>query len=205
MRTIITASRFQSTPPRRRRLGSDYVWSSKGLFQSTPPRRRRLHLEAYMIRIHISIHASAKEATSNRDNCFIATGTISIHASAKEATLCGLWVLMYQNFNPRLREGGDNAGIIVSAFEPISIHASAKEATSVSASFESSRNFNPRLREGGDRYAGVAGRKLSDFNPRLREGGDPFPFPHPQKIKRFQSTPPRRRRRHGCRLGLSAG
>ena len=32
---------FQSTPPRRRRLGRDWDYSVTTIFQSTPPRRRR--------------------------------------------------------------------------------------------------------------------------------------------------------------------
>ena len=55
---------------------------------------------------------------------------ISIHASAKEATSLHMLIhLSYLDFNPRLREGGD-----VELGKPyikltISIHASAKEAT----------------------------------------------------------------------------
>ena len=56
----------------------------------------------------------------------------------------------------------------------ISIHASAKEATS---------SAKPRY------------LTLADFNPRLREGGDKELSRSEGAIKRFQSTPPRRRRR----------
>ena len=34
-----------------------------------------------------------------------------------------------QNFNPRLREGGDNINLVPVQSNTISIHASAKEAT----------------------------------------------------------------------------
>ena len=54
----------------------------------------------------------------------------------------------------------------------ISIHASAKEATASSPLGTSHDNFNPRLREGGDDKMEL----ISD------------------KVKIFQSTPPRRRR-----------
>ena len=56
---------------------------------------------------------------------------ISIHASAKEATQSGsILLVVIQDFNPRLREGGDkSSGNIGSGLINISIHASAKEAT----------------------------------------------------------------------------
>ena len=57
----------------------------------------------------ISIHASAKEATTNPVVTASYCITISIHASAKEAT--GLSVdeqISGIDFNPRLREGGDH-------------------------------------------------------------------------------------------------
>ena len=142
---------------------------------------------------------------------------ISIHASAKEATvslyrLCNL--ILFQstpprrrrhnslsirqkpnNFNPRLREGGDyllhffgcsvSISIHASAKEAtfcfmicstcinISIHASAKEATEMPFVLCSSFVFQstpPRRRRH------VTALSYSDitfyFNPRLREGGD---------------------------------
>ena len=101
--------------------------------------------------ITISIHASAKEATIMHDpisSIFVFQSTpprrrrpitflsgclsnsISIHASAKEATLFRIrYILPILHFNPRLREGGDIAFVIL--INPII-------------------NFNPRLREGGD-------------------------------------------------------
>ena len=55
-------------------------------FQSTPPRRRRQgQVSGTVYDIYISIHASAKEATG----------------------LLELFRLGVENFNPRLREGGD--------------------------------------------------------------------------------------------------
>ena len=100
----------------------------------------------------ISIHASAKEATES-NQIAAAYINISIHASAKEATnlkigtdgkfefqstpprrrrprLIDDGYLLFSNFNPRLREGGDRGKITSSAgLRTISIHASAKEAT----------------------------------------------------------------------------
>ena len=100
---------------------------------------------------------------------------ISIHASAKEATTVSSFSGVTEYFNPRLREGGDkeyhrnNGG--KKNFNPrlreggggiqrhnrleeskISIHASAKEATCrrIICIFIILFYFNPRLREGGD-------------------------------------------------------
>ena len=69
------------------------------------------------------------------------------------------------NFNPRLREGGDQYLYFTLQHFP---------------------NFNPRLREGGD----DKDRKLTfvdlNFNPRLREGGDCINY---QFLHLIQSIP----------------
>ncbi len=55
------------------------------------------------------------------------------------------------NFNPRLREGGDDFTNDVAQRTQISIHASAREATQIfELGYHLSIHFNPRLREGGD-------------------------------------------------------
>ena len=98
-------------------------------------------------------------------------------------------------FNPRLREGGDKAN----------------ERTDRLA-----ESFNPRLREGGDVWSQATLDQHLRFNPRLREGGDQRRLAairancvsiHAsareatrsvarfQAVGRFQSTPPRGRRR----------
>ena len=108
-----------------------------------------------------------------------------------------------QDFNPRLREGGD--GFYWSKHCKrclISIHASAKEATfehllyvldeHIFQSTPPRRrrrllkthkddviDFNPRLREGGDTVFPLTRRLPHYFNPRLREGGD---LPEENKI-----------------------
>ena len=121
-------------------------------FQSTPPRRRRLSgVSIAYCNSMISIHASAKEATEKILE-LAGIDDISIHASAKEATQrayenlheskfqstpprrrrpCQLYIktIIKKNFNPRLREGGDDSTGITGAIQT---------------------NFNPRLREGGD-------------------------------------------------------
>ena len=56
------------------------------------------------------------------------------------------------NFNPRLREGGDDFTNDVAQRTQISIHASAREATANALdNYQEIADFNPRLREGGDR------------------------------------------------------
>ena len=55
----------------------------------------------------ISIHASAKEATGISEISICDHYEISIHASAKEATRKEKGKYLINNFNPRLREGGD--------------------------------------------------------------------------------------------------
>ena len=77
---------------------------------------------------------------------------ISIHASAKEATYYRPAAESAgENFNPRLREGGDKDFRFFGVVNHISIHASAKEATLSPGRSRGSPDFNPRLREGGDR------------------------------------------------------
>ena len=68
---------------------------------------------------------------------FLLTSDISIHASAKEATSLHMLIhLSYLDFNPRLREGGDGIQRHNRLEESkISIHASAKEATLILPEF----------------------------------------------------------------------
>ena len=98
---------------------------------------------------------------------------ISIHASAKEATSLHMLIhLSYLDFNPRLREGGDNGWLYIQTLQ---------------------RNFNPRLREGGDsKSPALISPLLISIHASAKEATDAFrarlnPW-------RFQSTPPRRRR-----------
>ena len=83
----ILLAAFQSTPPRGRRL---VIWLSHGpplgSFQSTPPRGRRpIRASSPHSGQHVSIHASAREATAG-------------FPDAPAHNPC---------FNPRLRAGGD--------------------------------------------------------------------------------------------------
>ena len=76
----------------------------------------------------ISIHASAKEATSLL--CFLVSilGFQSTPPRRRRQS-GGMYDAAVLYFNPRLREGGDSQGVCMMQLYYISIHASAKEAT----------------------------------------------------------------------------
>ena len=187
---------FQSTPPRgRRRSGT----AAKDMFTTISihaSAREATHRVQYAgrrkrISIHasareatffsavlstvgsISIHASAREAT-HRSRSGTCIRQISIHASAREATpfrLLPAPVPVY--FNPRLREGGDEAG--------------GDEQWI-------SNNFNPRLREGGDGVAPVITEDKNLFQSTPPRGRRLSSRESRTSLHRFQSTPPRGRR-----------
>ena len=120
-------------------------------FQSTPPRRRRLH---WFKLEWIDKRFQSTPPRRRRRN------PASLLRSA-------------MNFNPRLREGGDNNDGETDNTPVISIHASAREATEPSE---------------------LTSTPVSYFNPRLREGGDAFGAMQYTRDRKFQSTPPRGRR-----------
>ena len=123
--------------------------------------------------ITVSIHASARDATSH-GHAVSAYGNVSIHASARDATnlmhRAGVGVPVsihasardatcrqaaqhraYTGFNPRVREGRDVSARHFQINKCVSIHASARDATRrPQRSCLSSRCFNPRVREGRD-------------------------------------------------------
>ena len=77
------------------------------VFQSTPPRRRRLfHLVNLLLYKEISIHASEKEATAQPETT---TTTSLFQSTPPRRRRQGIEKsLKYRlDFNPRLREGGD--------------------------------------------------------------------------------------------------
>ena len=97
-------------------------------------------------------------------------------------------------FNPRLREGGDNALISCCVDDAFSIHASAKEATIVFMGMMSLNIFQstpPRRRRQGWSYIFLYSGCFQSTPPRRRRHDDT------QIVSLsvdFQSTPPRRRR-----------
>ena len=142
-------------------------------FQSTPPRGRRQTEKVTGTTTEISIHASAREATS-RWRQIEEILNISIHASAREATTdpTGYPTNLggFQSTPPRGRR------------------LTAKNFTVDAA------DFNPRLREGGDKYPFVLDVLYAEFQstpPRGRRRSKRSSSP---RSCRFQSTPPRGRR-----------
>ena len=82
------------------------------------------------------------------------------------------------HFNPRSREGSDDAIVKSTDLRKISIHAPAKGATSRHSIFQALHSdFNPRSREGSDDLYDTYYRVLGDFNPRSREGSDGSSIP----------------------------
>ena len=150
----------------------------------------------------VSIHASAREATSGE---WISTRLSMFQSTPPRGRRPCKWLYSHHRlgFNPRLREGGDHTDRPNGAYL---------------------RSFNPRLREGGDvecvSYTGT----IACFNPRLREGGDAavnymddelrvsihasareatLDLPLLDHIVMFQSTPPRGRRQLSPTPGLA--
>ena len=121
---------------------------------------------------------------------------VSIHAPAKEATNL-LWrgppVPWFQSTPPRRRRPA--ALRFPGPRLAVSIHAPAKEATP--ATNTPTRNgcvsIHAPAKEATS-AAMTAECTVDGFNPRPREGGDPRQPCGRVQYKRFQSTPPRRRR-----------
>ena len=194
-RLCYRVNQFQSTPPRRRRLESNHLRNQLKQFQSTPPRRRRPETILQRPALLISIHASAKEAT-NSSPSIISTMSFQSTPPRRRRLIVGNGTLQFSDdFNPRLREGGDIYNHFLFFSIGISIHASAKEATFIVVRFENILLFQstpPRRRRRGSGTPTVY--TPFDFNPRLREGGDNLYRNIPILYNKFQSTPPRRRR-----------
>ena len=211
---------FQSTPPRGRRPAGASGAPRGRVFQSTPPRGRRPSMQAqarmasysFNPRLRaggdcrwtggrpppekVSIHASAREATSMMMPSNVSSGfqstpprgrrrppssgrpcrrRVSIHASAREATRRrATGHLRRERFNPRLRAGGDpsrpSPRATRTSFNPrLRAGGDAVRTWWVTRG----EGFNPRLRAGGDRRSrSGSARERRCFNPRLRAGGD---------------------------------
>ena len=98
------------------------------------------------------------------------------------------------NFNPRLREGGDLIGFSSSSSISISIHASAKEATKFSSTYLALIEFQstPPRRRRREYTVTYDNNKTISIHASAKEATR-F-FCHCSRYGRFQSTPPRRRR-----------
>ena len=76
-------------------------------------------------------------------------------------------------FNPRAREGRDEAAPDERRAQKVSIHAPARDATPrLCYEFQDPDSFNPRAREGRDSFSLPHDNPRRSFNPRAREGRD---------------------------------
>ena len=133
MHTAYEHWKFQSTPPRGRRLYTPELltWCSKYF----NPRLREggdrcISVNAERI---LNFNPRLREGGDDFTNDVAQRTQISIHASAREATqIFELGYHLSIHFNPRLREGGD-ARFLNNLYVniAISIHASAREATEI--------------------------------------------------------------------------
>ena len=165
-------------------------------FQSTLPRRERLGgANVLYHKSGVSIHAPAKGAThanhpcDNRYNCFNprsreGSDEIKMHnlfwlicfnprsrEGSDHETCPALHVL--SRFNPRSREGSDDKQIAKNIGVSVSIHAPAKGATLRELlQYQAHLCFNPRSREGSECISNSDTASLAGFNPRSREGSD---------------------------------
>ena len=146
---------------------------------------------------------------------------ISIHAPTKGATRVAASFWHYDKISIHApTKGATTQAVMEQIAESISIHAPTKGATTgrIRRS-KRSRNFNPRSHEGSDVtnqpnhstrrcisiHAPTKGATwglviyvslLMDFNPRSHEGSDAFALTASFTAELFQSTLPRRERRH---------
>ena len=111
----------------------------------------RAEHEEFRRRLEISIHASAKGATTSVRHAVLVL-PISIHAPAKGATTRYKSAPKSRNyFNPRSREGSDRPRLAIFCRIP---------------------HFNPRSREGSDDFSAACCARVTYFNPRSHEGSD---------------------------------
>ena len=120
---------FQSTLPRRERQNAIENRRFDNMFQSTLPRRERHSIDA--------IQASKIKFQSTLPR--------------RERRLLQISTHGYTGFNPRSREGSDEAKGLKVYLCLVSIHAPAKGATVINMLYIIGENsFNPRSREGSD-------------------------------------------------------
>ena len=143
-------------------------------FQSTPPRGRRPAFPFFEAAVRdISIHASAREATSRTFSLRPISHDFNPRLREGGDRLPLAILLESCHFNPRLREGGDSCMPFSCGSVPyISIHASAREAT-----------IFPHILRGGWRISIHASAREATCCEEYKENTNPF-----------QSTPPRGRR-----------
>ena len=218
----LSQTQFQSTPPHGRRRSAGPAADPGHGFQSTPPHGRRLRLcgrrigerpsfnprlrtggdmgdEAWSrAEFNVSIHASAREATSYGVGAEWGEVQVSIHASAREATLVtGGHTMSRISFNPRLRTGGDINGVglqvLQGQFQSTPPHGRRPPSAMASETKSLFQSTPPHGRRRGTGW--LPGVYIPGFNPRLRTGGDMYGDLCCMSCPEFQSTPPHGRRR----------
>ena len=140
----------------------------------------------------VSIHASARDATSGTGSCTKQIRCFNPRVREGRDYTAGNETVLPLSFNPRVREGRDIHDRAKSAdTKSVSIHASARDATHADAVRDMTPSFNPRVREGRDAMAlaGITGQM--SFNPRVREGRDSLTASSLTARSAFQSTRPR--------------
>ena len=174
------------------------VSNTRQSFQSTRPRRARLGKDPDVVAcIHVSIHAPAEGATpglavmapwstcfnprarGGRDNCqspreterMLFQSTRPRRARRRQGSMC---TYRSRCFNPRARGGRDTPDSPMKSCDG---------------------GFNPRARGGRDPHGHAARCGWHCFNPRARGGRDAQKALDKRINTRFQSTRPRRARR----------
>ena len=112
----------------------------------------------------VSIHAPVKDATGD-GVCRAGRLLVSIHAPVKDATALAEDIRrMFARFNPRAREGRDDANGLLGDASWVSIHAPVKDATRSGCLTECRPvRFNPRAREGRDLFGPSVARCSGGF------------------------------------------
>ena len=147
-----SASRFQSTLPRRERLLWFPIQMILSVFQSTLPRRERRHIgDLKGLLPFVSIHAPAKGATPMTDQMY--------------------QTLLFQSTLPRRERR--TSGIPATLVARVSIHAPAKGATAnFRVWFSDCRVSIHAPAKGATIGKAFTGINTVSFNPRSREGSD---------------------------------
>ena len=105
----------------------------------------------------------------------------------------------YSYFNPRLREGGDILSEISSKVIIISIHASEKEATFTAFLAALFKRISIHASEQEATQTANGAQQTAQISIHASEKeATPFQRAYEHLCRKFQSTPPKRRRRRDC-------
>jgi len=126
----LTPFKFQSTRPRGTRRATWLAEISVMMFQSTRPRGTRPTGTGAPLGFVVSIHASARDATTGTARDRLA---VKFQSTRPRGTRPIRIITLYNQhcFNPRVREGRDPLGLLLLLILYVSIHASARDATMI--------------------------------------------------------------------------